>query len=111
MPKKLWYDESCPICRTFKDEIVRRTSGEIECIPCDPSSKDFVYENEQGRHVGRLAIAQLMKDFPKLSPTLSILPEKWRVLIMEAFTSIASVGRTVIKSAVALKTKNCNCGG
>ena len=110
MAKILWYDETCPICRTFKDEIIRRTQGQIECVPCDPNSKDFRYQNENGDFLGRMAIAQLMKDFPNLSPALGILPEKWRVLVMEAFTSLASVGRSVIKATTALKTKNCNCG-
>ena len=110
--KTLWYDEQCPICRAFKSELEARTDGELTFEVSDPESKSFRYKNDQGDYEGRDAIAMLLKDFPNLSPTLAMLPEGWRVAIMQTMTSIASVGRTIIKkSEKLLKKSGCNCGG
>lgn len=110
--KTLWYDETCPICRSFKAELEERTDGELQFKVSDPDSKSFKYENENGVFEGREAIATLMKDFPDLVPVLAMLPENWKIAIMQTMTSIASLGRTIIKKTEkVLNKKGCNCGG
>lgn len=112
--KKLKYDETCPICRTFKTELELRSNGEIEFIPLDPDSTNFEYENEQGTFIGKEAISVLLKDFPNLVPSLNVLPLEMREGIMNVMYSLSSIGRTLYKKTISLgrnkKPGGCNCG-
>jgi hypothetical protein len=113
--KKLWYDAECPICSTFKSELEDRLNGEIEFLPIESTSQNFKYENEEGSYEGRFAISVLMDDFPNLLPSLSILPEDMKAVIMKTLYSLSSMSRTLYKKTVGFrdslnKKKGCNCG-
>jgi hypothetical protein len=112
MINKLWYDEECPICRTFKNELQSRTNGEIEFIVCDPEVKSFKYENSSGVYEGAVAINALVSDFPDLVPALNVLPEEWKKIVFKSIATFASIGRQMYKTTARIiqPKKPCNCG-
>lgn len=110
MPKaKVIYDGNCPVCTTYMRLVKNKLGSEkVEYITSSETATDFEYTSLAGKsYFGTQAIAAMAKDFPAIKDYAWYLPEKYRTVGLQMQYKVGSV----IRKAVGIVKKGCNCGG
>lgn len=114
----LFYDDTCPLCKAFKGALVGYIGDAIEYRPIESDAKTFRYIGADGSvHAGKDALRRLLKEQPSIAPALNVLPEKWKVQVVNAGVAVASMLRdamTTIQESITNgklpKGGGCGCG-
>ncbi|MDR2999935.1 MAG: DUF393 domain-containing protein [Fibromonadaceae bacterium] len=77
---KLYFDSSCPLCRSFAKLLQKHLSGEVETIPLPQGEQaqefELVFNGETLR--GKEAIDTLVKEVPRVKDFFWMLPDSYR---------------------------------
>jgi len=114
----LFYDSECPVCRAFRAAIASYVGTSIDFRSTESEAKSFKYISADGSvFVGKDALRRLLHEFPQIAPALNILPEKWKVQVVNAGVQAAGVLRgalAALRSSVAKgkipASGGCGCG-
>lgn len=106
---KVIYDGNCPVCTTYM-RLVKRKIGEdkVDYVTASETASDFEYVSLSGKtSLGTQAISEMAKDFPAIKDYAWYLPSKYRTAGLQMQYKVGSV----IRKAVGVVKKGCNCGG
>lgn len=113
----LFYDDTCPLCRAFKGALVGYIGDAIEYKPIEQGAKTFRYIGADGTvHSGKDALRRILKEYPEIAPALNVLPDKWKLQVVNAGVAVATMLRgamDTIKESIEtgkLKSGGCGCG-
>jgi hypothetical protein len=104
MKSKLYYDPSCPVCKSFVDLIRKKVNlTKVDIIP-SLNEKEFKYIDQLGvTYKGESAVNQFSKEFPKILDYFWMLPDGLKQTALTTAYKIGTKVRSIIK-------KDCNCG-
>lgn len=114
----LFYDATCPLCKAFRGAIQSYIGDAIEYKPIEANAKTFRYIGTDGTvYQGKDALRRLMVEQPKIAPALNVLPEKWKVQVVNAGVQAATMIRSAmsklqesIQNGQLPKGGGCGCG-
>lgn len=113
----LYYDDTCPVCKMFKASVYGYVGDAIEYKPIEKNAKTFRYVSSDGSvYLGKDALRKLLSDYPNIAPTLNLLPEQWKIKVVNAGVHAASMIRSITKNAREMlentkqKSSNGGCG-
>lgn len=120
MKPALIYDQTCPICSSHKNFIMKRLGDRLEYIPGPADAKDVQYRTPDGKvFSGTRAIERLTMDFPEIRDLSFLLPKPLQELGVRIPGKVPASGIKAIykasgivrKSYRAVRRGGCNCGG
>ena len=103
----LYYDETCPLCRSFKAALVGYIGNAIDYKPIEADAKTFRFVGADGSvFKGKDALRKLLTDYPRIAPALNVLPDKWKLQVVNAGLQVA----TALRSALSTLQENIASG-
>lgn len=106
---RIVYDSNCPVCSEYM-RLVKRKIGDtkVEYYPSEGKASDFEYINANGKSfLGVAAIDAMAKDFPTIKDYMWMLPAEYKTAGLKIAYKVGSI----VRKAIGVVRKGCNCGG
>jgi len=108
---KLYFDATCPLCRSFAKLLRKHLSEQIELLemPDGAQAKDFKLELSSGEILyGKEAIDALEKEAPRVRDFFWMLPESYKGKALHGTYALTKFGRWFFN---LFRRRRCNeCG-
>lgn len=108
MKPAMVYDSTCPVCRNYMLKVQSKVGPAIDYLEADSTSGDFQYNDAAGKkYTGAKAVEKLASDFPAVKDYMWMLPQQYKTAGLKVAYKVGSI----IRKAVGVVRKGCNCGG
>lgn len=108
MKPSMVYDSGCPVCQNYMLLVKHKVGESMDYVKSDGAASDFQYRDASGKQYnGAKAIERLASDFPAVKDYMWMLPQEYKTAGLKVAYKVGSV----IRKAVSVVRKGCNCGG
>lgn len=109
MTPEFYFDESCPVCRSYVKQLKKKLSeDQLRFMPIkkaeQPNYSDFVLKESHQESSGKAAVNRLVELYPEIKDLFWILPEQYRE---DAVYAASGLGKWLRK--FFNRFKSCDC--